>query len=114
MPSTPILERCCVASEGAQTDRRTWSDFCELQGLPKDFRLDQFTQSARYRAVGNGVPVPMARTMARAVLNARPAAQVRVCLCGCGREVDGKAITAGPSCRKRMQRKRENVTDLAA
>ncbi len=106
------VERCCVASEGGQMDRRTWSEFCQLQGLPADFRLDQFTQSGRYRAVGNGVPVPMARVMARAVLGARKAEGFRLCACGCGRPVFGKASAAMPACRKRLQRRRENVTDL--
>ncbi|HZX32666.1 MAG TPA: DNA cytosine methyltransferase, partial [Rhodocyclaceae bacterium] len=110
LPAVREVEPCCTASEGTQTDRRTWADFCELQGLPRDFELSQFTQSGRYRAVGNGVPVPMARMMARAIAQARPLAGFRLCECGCGRPVDGKAWTAGPACRKRMQRRRESVT----
>lgn len=112
LPEQPEVERCCVASEGNQIDRRTWADFCELQGLPQNFLLDQFTQSARYRVVGNGVPVPMARMMARAVAGARKPEGFRLCACGCGRPVFGKATSATPACRKRLQRRRENVTDL--
>lgn len=95
---------CCLASEGTQTDRRTWADFCELQGLPRDFDLPGMTLSAKYRAVGNGVPVQMATVMAQAVLDAVPADTVRLCICGCGRFVTGKQQSAGPACRKRIQR----------
>lgn len=44
---------------------------CELQGLPNDFadRLP-FTVSAACKAVGNGVPMPMGRALARAVMEA--------------------------------------------
>lgn len=43
---------------------------CELQGLPADFDLPPFTVSAKIRAVGNGVPYPLARAVARAVREA--------------------------------------------
>lgn len=95
---------CCLASEGARPDRRAWPDFCELQGLPRDFDLPGMTLSAKYRAVGNGVPVQMARVMAQAVLDAVPADAVRLCACGCGRFLTGKQFSAGPACRKRIQR----------
>lgn len=111
LPSASHVLPCCTATEGTQINRRSWSDFCALQGLVAP-NLDQFTQSARYRAVGNGVPVPMARVMARAVLNARKLEGFRLCACGCGRLVAGKAYTASAACRKRQQRKRELVTYL--
>lgn len=95
---------CCLASEGQNTGRRSWSDFCELQGLPRDFDLPGMTLSAKYRAVGNGVPVQMARVMAEAVRDAVPSDSVRLCACGCGRFVVGKQLSAGPACRKRIQR----------
>ncbi|MCI0525226.1 MAG: DNA cytosine methyltransferase, partial [Acidobacteria bacterium] len=47
-------QRACVATEGIRPTRRGWADFCELQGLPRDFALPGLTLSARYRAVGNG------------------------------------------------------------
>lgn len=114
LPAIEAVEPCCTATEGASVDRRDWGRFCQLQGLPPDFDLSQFTLSARYRAVGNGVPIPMARVMARAVLNARPLRGFALCECGCGRPVTGKARLATPACRKRMQRKRENVTQLGS
>jgi len=111
-PKSSVFEPCCVASEGSQVGRRDWTRFCELQGLPGALDLDQLTLSARYRAVGNAVPVTMARVLARAVSAAVPADELRLCGCGCGRPVDGRAVLALPACRKRMQRRRESVTEL--
>lgn len=72
----PEFARCAMASEGSTgycnhkgySPRRPWPEFCELQGLPPDY-LDKspFTLTAKYRVVGNGVPLPMGRAIARAV-----------------------------------------------
>lgn len=101
-------EPCCLAIEGQKTNRRSWADFCQLQGLPLDFDLPSFTTTAKYRAVGNGVPVPMATAVARGILNL--STNVTSCLCGCGRVVTGKQKTAGTACRVRLHRR--NVTML--
>lgn len=37
------------------------------QGLPPDFELPGFTAAAKCKAIGNGVPLPMGRAVARAV-----------------------------------------------
>jgi DNA (cytosine-5)-methyltransferase 1 len=97
-------EATCMATEGNKADRRGWEDFCELQGLPRDFDLPGFTRGARYRAVGNGVPPPMGAMIARAIAHPLLA---RVCSCGCARPVAGNLIYAGAACRKRAQRKRD-------
>lgn len=112
----------CMATEGGKVRRRSFAEFCTLQGLPADFTLPGFTQSARYRAVGNGVPPPMGAMLARAIKS--PQAGTRACACGCARPVAGKAVLAGPACRKRAQRVRDaaptsdaggvTVTDQAA
>lgn len=99
-------EPCCLASEGTKSNRRSWADFCQLQGLPRDFALPSFTQSGRYRAVGNGVPLPMAYAIAIAIQ--RPI-KGKPCACSCGRPVTSKASYANASCRKRAQRKRDRV-----
>jgi DNA (cytosine-5)-methyltransferase 1 len=88
----------CMSSEGW----RTWAEFCELQGLPRDFELPSFTKSARYQAVGNGVPLPMARAFAVAVRNARLWHESRVCQCGCGREIAGKPSRHRPTTTQAM------------
>lgn len=101
----------CLATEGQRADRRSFADFCELQGLPRDFDLPGLSIAAKYAAVGNGVPVPMARTIARAIKAAKLRARdVRLCVCNCGRIVKGKQIAATPACRKRLERKRKGVT----
>jgi DNA (cytosine-5)-methyltransferase 1 len=42
---------------------------CELQGLPHDFLCEApFTVSGKRQAVGNGVPLPLGRAIARAIL----------------------------------------------
>lgn len=98
----------CLASEGWRKSRRTWADFCELQGLPRDFELPGMTKAARYAAVGNGVAVPVARVIAEAVARAVPWHAVRLCACGCGRSLTPREIAATPACRKRMQRRRDS------
>lgn len=99
---------CCLASEGTRTARRGWSDFCIDQGLPADFDLPSFTLSAKYRAVGNGVPIPMARVVAAAIAARTVTPGVRLCVCECGRTVNGNQRAATPACRKRMERRRRD------
>jgi DNA (cytosine-5)-methyltransferase 1 len=102
----------CTASEGQRgRGRRDWQDFCALMGLPPDFDLPGLSVAARYRAVGNGVPVPVARFIARAIRDHQhPADLVRLCVCGCGRRVFGRQRAALPACRKRMERRRNRDT----
>lgn len=95
-----------MASEGKRKHRRSWADFCELQGLPRDFALPGLSLAARYRLVGNGVPVPMARAVAAAV-KSRTGTLRRLCVCQCGREVPAGRTLATAACRKRMQRARD-------
>jgi DNA (cytosine-5)-methyltransferase 1 len=106
------LERCCLATEGRRPlrERRSFPDFCELQGLPRDFDLPGWSLQFKYKAVGNAVPFPMARVIARAVVNARAvtsgAESPKLCICDCGRPVTGRRKSALPACRKRLQRRR--------
>lgn len=103
-----ILEPCAMASEGSRQVRRSFADFCELQGLPRDFDLPGMSVEAKYRAVGNGVPVYMARVIAIAVKRRRDTPSGRVCICKCGRQVFGDAMHATAACRKRMERRRRD------
>lgn len=101
------------------SDNRPFEELCRLQGLPDGFDLPPFRASEKKRAVGNGVPLPMGRALAQAVIAAynSPAILQRdlagmvtptnVCKCGCGRPVTGKAKYASFTCRKRAQRKRD-------
>jgi DNA (cytosine-5)-methyltransferase 1 len=87
--------------------RRNFADLCELQGLPRWFNLPGLSRRAKYRAVGNGVPVPMARAVAEAIRDRR-VTDFRLCVCGCGRLLTGPARqqSATPACRKRLERSR--------
>lgn len=118
------------------SDNRPFKELCRLQGLPDDFDLPGFTVKEKKRAVGNGVPLQMGRVLAQAVVDAysRPVTIQRdragtvtpdkICGCGCGRRVTGKAKYAADdtgnsdACRKRAQRNRDaarhsSVTDQA-
>ena len=48
--------------------KSSFARMVELQGLPADFLSDApFTVAGKCKAVGNGVPLPMGRAIARAV-----------------------------------------------
>jgi DNA (cytosine-5)-methyltransferase 1 len=48
----------------------TWQEKARLQGLPDDFDIPPFKVEAKHAAIGNGVPLPMGRAVARAVKQA--------------------------------------------
>lgn len=51
--------------------RAAFAEMCELQGLPADFLAEApFTMSGKRQMVGNGVPLPTGRAIARAVRRA--------------------------------------------
>lgn len=78
----PVFEPCVLASErakgqpghGKYRERRKPRSIArqaELMGLPKDFLADApFTEGGKGRVIGNGVPLPMGRAIARAVRQA--------------------------------------------
>lgn len=106
----PLLP-AALATDGRRKGRATWADFCERQGLPRDFDLPSLTKGAAYAAVGNGVHVGVARVLARSILRRPLTGMVCVCVCGCGREVRADVTQATVTCRKRVsdQRKRERA-----
>lgn len=104
--SVTELQRCVMASEGSRPGRRSLADVAELQGMPRDFDIRYFTMGAKYSALGNGVPIGMGRAIARAIKAHGCDTTATACACGCGREVTGKAKSATPACRKRLERRR--------
>ncbi len=103
-----LSQPTCMGSEARRAGRRSWEEFCRLQGLPEGFDLPGFTVAGKYTAVGNGVPYPMALALATAIRNRdRAVTPHRVCACGCGRFVTGREVTSEASCRKREQRRRD-------
>jgi DNA (cytosine-5)-methyltransferase 1 len=97
------LAPCVMATDG----RTCFADLCALQGLPRGFDLPGLSRTAKIRAVGNGVPVPMARCVAEAIRD-RSCVTVPVCGCDCGRLVTGRQTFATAACRKRIERARKN------
>ena len=100
-----------MATEGKKKHRRGWPDFCELQGLPRDFTLPGMAIAARYAAVGNGVYVQVAKIFAWAIIDAYTRTEfVTLCGCNCGRVITGRQIYATAACRKRMERRRHGCS----
>ncbi len=101
------LTGCALASDG-----RSFNELKKLQGLSDDFDLPSFNVMGKKRAVGNGVPLSIGRTLAKAVLSVTTQdnfnaarSQLKYCLCGCGRVVtSSRAKYYDFSCRKRKQR----------
>jgi DNA (cytosine-5)-methyltransferase 1 len=89
-----------------QEDGKTFRQHCLAQGLPGSFRAPGIRKRALWWAIGNAVPLGMGRVAAEAVLAAGPRDASRDCLCGCGRIVSPRAITATAACRKRLERLR--------
>jgi len=96
----------CLASEGKAADRRGWADFCAAMDLPRDFDLNGWSLAMKYKMVGQGVPLKMGRTMARAVKGRLwKLDKVKLCNCGCGRLLQGRQRSgATATCRKRIER----------
>lgn len=68
---SPRLKRQRASALAGQTPRRSIERCAALQGLPADFlKSAPFTAAGKYLAIGNGVPIPMGRVIARAVTRA--------------------------------------------
>jgi DNA (cytosine-5)-methyltransferase 1 len=121
-PSSPssvtdqVFAPAAVASEARRAGRRDWTAFCGLQGV-EALELPGMSVAAKYAAVGNGVPLPMGRLLARAIREWRRSdgrgGNTPVCGCGCARPIGPRQTYALPCCRKRMHRRREG-RDYAA
>jgi|GEM_PF-993871 len=107
--------RALAPAAMARDTHRNFADLCELQGLPRWFDLPGLSRSAKIRAVGNGVPVAMARAVAESIRDrAQRVHSYRLCACGCGRPLTGpeRQKSATAACRKRLERARgiaENI-----
>lgn len=74
----PIYEYCVTAHDhtggnwenSRQGKGRNWREMARLQGLPDDFDIPPFRRRDLGIAIGNGVPLPMGRAIAKAVAKA--------------------------------------------
>lgn len=109
-----IKKPCVKASEGKRTEKRTFAEFCQLQGLPPNFDLPSFNKASKYQAVGNGVHSAVSEYIAKAILevltanNPKTIHNTNTCACGCGLEVSGRKKSATDACRKRLELFRKN------
>lgn len=94
---SPVTDRCVTASDTSTP----LSHMAALQGLPFDFSVPGMNKGALRRAIGNGVPVPVAREFAKAIKFRLPADMFLFCACHCGRIVSGSQTYALGACRKR-------------
>lgn len=84
-----------------------FTDHCKKQGWP-GLKLPGWHKTAKFKAVGNGVPKSIGLAIAWAVVN-RCAPTSDDCPCGCGRVLKGTQTSALDSCRKRLQLDRERI-----
>ena len=54
-------------SKTGYTNRKILKRMMELQGLPDDFTLEGMTLEGATKVVGNGVPLPLGRAIAKAI-----------------------------------------------
>lgn len=117
-PKPKTSQPCAMATEGNKIGRRTWLDFCKLQGIEQPFDLPDLTQSGSYKVVGNAVNLNVSRTIAKAIKeviqNPVFLKDVKTCLCGCGRMLHGYKKTASDACRKRISVSRRRLLTAAA
>lgn len=87
-----------------KTDKSTdYPDICRRQGLDEPIELEGWYRTAKFKAVGNGVPLRMGKILAEAVVCRAQRDPIADCQCDCGRNVSARALTATASCRKRKQ-----------
>jgi DNA (cytosine-5)-methyltransferase 1 len=105
---------CLTASDFNKSERRTFLEFCQLQGFTTEPDLENFTQSAKYRAVGNGVHLEVSNVIARLILSATTSQNPltvfnsKLCACGCGRIPSGSKKSYSDACRKRLEKQRKS------
>ena len=54
----------------SKANAASFPEWCRLQGLPEDFDIPPFKVADKIKAIGNGVPIPLGRAIARAVKEA--------------------------------------------
>lgn len=65
-PGTPT-NRTPKKNELGWKTKAALTEAIRLQGLPEDFKLPQFSVAGAIKVVGNGVPIPLGRAIARGV-----------------------------------------------
>jgi len=105
--SMPPSAQTVTPTITANDDTIPMSRVLAEMGLPPDFDIPPFTRAELRKAIGNGVPLPMAEALGEMVRARVDSEQVRLCGCSCGRPISAAATYAGVNCRKRMSRRRD-------
>lgn len=95
-------------------DERSYEACCQIQGLDQPLDLAFLTLSAKKQVIANAVPLQIGSYVAGLISNAVYGAKIdvanqqniKLCACGCGRQVLGRAKTNNAACRKRLSRQK--------
>jgi len=93
-------------------DDRSYHACCQIQGLDKPLDLPFLTKSAKKQVIANAVPLQIGSYVAKLIneavygskINVAQPQTTKLCACGCGRSVLGRAKTSNATCRKRLSR----------
>ena len=109
--------RTVLASEFDSCSGLTLPQACEQQGLPRNFTIPGMSRRAIFRAVCNGVPIPLGRALAEAVREREARRWQESCACGCARPV-ARSVRGGAeftlstdACRQRASRAARNAAE---
>lgn len=96
-----------VLASRSRGDETLFERRCRAMGMAEIPDLSAFTKAARFRLVGNAVPLTMGRVLARAVTERSPITEFD-CICGCGQECAPNSrysAASNAACRKRYTRR---------
>jgi DNA (cytosine-5)-methyltransferase 1 len=93
-------------------DARSYESCCEIQGLSKPLHLPFLTKEAKKQVIANAVPLQIGSYVAQLInsaiygskIHVEQSENIKLCACGCGRRVLGRAKTNNSACRKRLSR----------
>ena len=68
--ASPVAQRRRDGERANNGRAFTWAEYLEAFGLPVDFDIPPFRKDAKFKALGNGVPMAMGRAIAQAVRRA--------------------------------------------
>lgn len=108
-PSPRIGRKAAPTMARAHSKWLTFRQHCERQGI-EPLALPGWSKTAKFQAVGNGVPRAMGDAIAAAVKRGGPRTKTD-CPCGCGRVLTGRQKSATATCRKWLELARKGERD---
>jgi DNA (cytosine-5)-methyltransferase 1 len=102
----PGHRHAAILTAATAATSHSYAEICRRQGFGGPVALRGWSREAKVRAIGNGVPLSIGRSLATAVSRRSPPDHHTDCVCGCGRPVAPPQRHANAACRKRMERRR--------